>query len=527
MRKRWFAMCLAGMMTVMTALTGCGTDGGKEESDSAQQSGAETGQSSEESQEDVSDTDAGEEPFEMVMSYIHPGTIPKDLQMVEDALNEITIPEINVKVTLYPISIGEHQSKYNMMISSGEKLDLICVLFDGGPGIYVNKGQLLELDELFEKYGADVEAAEGVAMAGGYFNGKLYAIPDEEFMGRRYGFVGRQDILDKYEFDEYEDATYEDLDAFFARVKAGEGEDFYIFNNVGGVSTIGNFMLTDKLGASTASGVLMNGGRDDTQITNLYATEEYKEHLKWMRKWYEAGYFPKDCITMTDSQVDLMRSGHYLGCFNSVSPIMDSLCTQDYGYLMKSIYITDIYAATELYQISQWGLPITCENPEKTMEFVNLMFKDVNVANLLRYGIEDVHWVKTDKEGIITFPEGLDANTCGYVNTLGLYGDKSRIYQWEPAEPEIFEDLREYNAQILNSADKQSKALGYCFNTEPVQAEYAAVSTVVGQYVPALETGSVNPDVVLPEFLEALEAAGIQECIAENQKQLNQWLEAR
>ena len=99
-------MCLAGMMTVMTALTGCGTDGGKEESDSAQQSSAETGQSSEESQEDVSDTDAGEEPFEMVMSYIHPGTIPKDLQMVEDALNEITIPEINVKVTLYPISIG-------------------------------------------------------------------------------------------------------------------------------------------------------------------------------------------------------------------------------------------------------------------------------------------------------------------------------------------------------------------------------------------------------------------------------------
>ena len=280
---------------------------------------------------------------------------------------------------------------YSAFFSSGEKLDLICVLFDGGPGIYVNKGQLLELDELFEKYGADVEAAEGVAMAGGYFNGKLYAIPDEEFMGRRYGFVGRQDILDKYEFDEYEDATYEDLDAFFARVKAGEGEDFYIFNNVGGVSTIGNFMLTDKLVASTASGVLMNGGRDDTQITNLYATEEYKEHLKWMRKWYEAGYFPKDCITMTDSQVDLMRSGHYLGCFNSVSPIMDSLCTQDYGYLMKSIYITDIYAATELYQISQWGLPITCENPEKTMEFVNLMFKDVNVANLLRYGIEDVH----------------------------------------------------------------------------------------------------------------------------------------
>lgn len=59
MRKRWFAMCLAGMMTVMTALTGCGADGGKEESASAQQSSAETGQSSEESREDVPDASAG------------------------------------------------------------------------------------------------------------------------------------------------------------------------------------------------------------------------------------------------------------------------------------------------------------------------------------------------------------------------------------------------------------------------------------------------------------------------------------
>ena len=80
---------------------------------------------------------------------------------------------------------------------------------------------------------------------------------------------------------------------------------------------------------------------------------------------------------------------------------------------------------------------------------------------------------------------------------------------------------------MLKSADKKYKALGYWINTDPVQAEYAAVSTVVSQYVPALETGSVNPEVVLPEFLEALEAAGIQECIAENQKQLDQWLEAR
>lgn len=464
-----------------------------------------------------------EEPFEMVMTYLHPGTVPKDLQMVEDAVNQITIPEINVKVTLYPISIAERHTQQDLMIASGEKLDLIMLLLEGGPGSYVNKGQLLELDDLFEEYCPDVAAAEGIAMAGGYFNNKLYAIPDEEKMGRQYGILMRQDLLDKYEFDQYEGMTYEDMDAFLANVKEGEGENFYMFNSVGtGISTYGTFNLYDELGASTASGVLMNGGRDELKVENLYATEEYKEHLKWMRKWYEAGYFAKDCITMTDSQVDLMRSGRYLGNLNSIEPDMPALCTQDYGYTMTAVPLTDVIAKTSSYQISEWALPITCENPEKTLEFVNLMYKNVDIANLLRYGIENEHYVKTDKEGIITYPEGLDATTSGYVNTLGLYGDKSKIYQWEPAPADIFERMSAFNEEA-NKTESQSKALGYCFNSDPVKSEYSAVSTVIQQYQGALESGSVDPEVVLPEFLEALDAAGIADIIAENQKQLDEW----
>ena len=466
---------------------------------------------------------SAEEPFEMVMTYMHPGTVPKDLQMVEDAVNEITVPEINVKVSLYPISIAERHTQQDLMIASGEKLDLMMILVENGPGVYANKGQLLELDDLFEEYCPDVAAAEGIAMAGGYFNNKLYAIPDEEKMGRQYGLLMRQDLLDKYGFNQYDGLSYEEMDAFLSKVKEGEGENFYMFNSVGsGLGTYYVFNLYDELGSSTASGVLMNGGRDDLEVVNLYATEEYKEHLTWMRKWYEAGYFAKDCTTMTESQVDLMRSGRYLGNLNSVEPDMPALCSQDYGYTMTAIPLTDVVAKTSCYQISEWALPITCENPEKTLEFVNLMYKDTDIANLLRYGIEGMHYVKTDNEGIITYPEGLDANTSGYVNTLGLYGDKSKIYQWEPAPADIFERMSAFNEEA-NKPEKQSKALGYCFNSDPVKSEISAVGTVIQQYQAALESGSVDPEVVLPEFLEALDAAGIQEVIAENQKQLDEW----
>ena len=48
---------------------------------------------------------------------------------------------------------------------------------------------------------------------------------------------------------------------------------------------------------------------------------------------------------------------------------------------------------------------------------------------------------------------------------------------------------------------------------------------MISQYQAALESGSVDPEKILPEFLTALESAGSDEVIAENQRQLDEWLE--
>ena len=54
-----------------------------------------------------------------------------------------------------------------------------------------------------------------------------------------------------------------------------------------------------------------------------------------------------------------------------------------------------------------------------------------------------------------------------------------------------------------------------------------AVSAVIGQYAPALECGIVEPEETIPAFIDALETAGINEVIAENQAQLDAWLAAK
>ncbi|MDR2303908.1 MAG: ABC transporter substrate-binding protein [Treponema sp.] len=470
------------------------------------------------------------EPYEIVMTYLFFGTVPRDLQMIEDAINKISIPAVNAKVTLYPLDAFQAATQTNLMISSGEKLDLMMVLFQGGPINYVNSNQILELDDLYAKYGADIAAAEGIAMAGGYINNILYAIPSEEKYGRQFGLFVRNDILNKYRFDkkEWDMVSYTDLDTLFTRIKAGEGENFYMLTltRQSNIMPFQAFHVVDTLGATMASGGLMNGGLDNTTVVNVFATPEYKEHLKWFRKWYQAGYLAQDCATMTESDMDLMRGGHYLGSLYSVEADMKAKFIQDSRWNDVMAFNTgERFAITSIYQISVWTIPITCKDPETTFKFLNLMYQSEEINNLLHNGIEGVHYVRTDEPGIIAYPEGITMENTGYFNSLGIWGDKLKRYQYPPLTSSYFDELREFNATI--DASVISKALGYTFNSFTVRTEFAAITDVISQYQLSLESGSLDPDVVLPQFLEALKAAGIDKVIAENQRQLDAWLTAK
>ena len=65
----------------------------------------------------------------------------------------------------------------------------------------------------------------------------------------------------------------------------------------------------------------------------------------------------------------------------------------------------------------------------------------------------------------------------------------------------------------------------FLFDATPVMGEYTEVSRIVSEYKPALENGAVDPDIILPEFISKLKAAGIDKIVDEKQKQLYKWVE--
>lgn len=474
---------------------------------------------------------ADEDIYEVVVEYPTLGSTPEDLQMVEDALNEITEEKIGVHVTFYPVSAFDVTNTTNLMVSSGEKLDLAISIFEGGCMSYVNKGELLELDDLVEEYGQDILAAEGVAMGGGYVDGTLYAVPTEEKMGRVKGFMCRKDLLDKYgiEYDETKVYTAKELGEIFAVVQAGEGGAFHCVaanGSEGGIYPY--FDHTDQLGASYASGTLMNYGMDSTEIVNYFATDEFKELSEEIRSWYENGYLSSDCNTTTDSALTQWQTGNYLGIFANAEPDMinsyQQVTSSYFDTDLVCLYTSESAAMTQFYQVTQWMIPITCDNPEKTMEFLNLTYADTDVINILYRGIEGVHYNFVEGSDCeVEFANGYDASNVPYMAVLNVWGDKSKDYVMAPTDASYYDQLKEFNSSIAY----ESKALGYAFNSESVKTKYAAISDVVTQYSSSLGLGVVDVETALPEFLSSLEAAGINDVIAENQSQFDTWLAAQ
>ena len=470
--------------------------------------------------------------YEIVMQYPTLGNTPQDLKMIEDAVNARTEPEIGVHITFSPVTASDLGTVTNMMFSLGEKLDIVECGFSVGLGDYVNKGMLRELDDLVEEYGQSIVKAEGIAMSGGYFAGKLYALPSEEKMGRVRALFCRQDILEKYniEADSNHIYTIEEISDIFAKVRAGERSDFYcLATNMNDRGIYTNFDIVDMLGSSLASGGILNYGRDSAGIVNYFATNEYERACRMIRAWYQNGYLNPDCNTIIDATANLMRSGNYFAYFNNAEP--DMLASQSRilrGYVDSGVvplYTSFPFAVTQNFRISMWGVSTSCAEPVKAMQWLNMLWRDTEISNLITYGIEGTHYQFDSEPPIIRYPDGVDASTASYFVMLSVWGDKSKLYVMEPLDETYYQALADFNSSIL--PEHTSGALGYCFDFSPVRTQHSAVLEVIQRYEVNLRLGVLDIDKALPEFRAALAAAGIDEVIAENQRQFDDWIASR
>lgn len=438
-----------------------------------------------------------------------------DYKLVQDAINEISRGEIGVEVNWTVLDIGQWFEQYNLLLSGSEPVDLMPNL--GGVATGVSQGAFLELEDLYAEYGQDIASYyDEEFLKAGYINGHLYGIAGQKDFAATKNITYRADIVEELGLDVSGVKTLEDWTPILAAVKeAYPNMDAFVSNGGGSLNQWDSYNW-DTLG--NGLGVLENYG-EDTTVVNLFETEEYEHVIRVMREWYEKGYVAKDTATATESAGDLIGAGNAFCTITVGNPGTENEYTVNTGYPCKTIPLTDALSSTGNVTAVMWSIPYGAAEPEAAMKFLNLMYSNAEISDLLNYGIEGTHY-QVKEDGTYDFLDGQDMGSCAYHPQMTWIWPNTYIGgQWAGAVPDLGKKMTEFNKTA-----KKSKAMGFTFDASNVESEVTACTNAVKQYAYGLEVGAVSVDEVLPKFQEALKAAGIDKIIEEKQTQLDAWL---
>lgn len=471
------------------------------------------------------ETADGEEVYNVVMQLPIVGDTPAGLEDVEAAVNELTEPEIGVTVTLEPVGAFDLGTETSLAISSGEKLDLNVSLYTGIASL-VESGSIIELDELLEQNGQDIVEVCDVQMKGGMYDNKQYAVPLAYLRGNRKSFIANKAVLDKYNISIEKDKYYtvEELEDIFATVKEGEGDSFYIMGGAYNMADVPFATLHDVTldNMSGGIGLLFDADFNTTgEMVNFFESDEYAEYAERMYEWAKKGYYSPDASTTTETAGAQMKAGTALGTFANGSPTLEAEYFKQIGGEAVRIDLNPAYSATSEFQSVLWSIPTTCENPEKTMQFLNMLYTTPELSNLLMYGIEGVSYdiVEEDEHGTVVQVK----EDAPYFMEMGVFGNRLSWYIQAPGETTVNEESQAYS----DSVERVSPAIGFVPKFEAVSTQYSAVNAVIAQHTPIINTGAIDPAKELPEFINALKGAGIDDVLEEVQSQYEEFKAAQ
>lgn len=463
-----------------------------------------------------------EEITDLVVEMVNYGYDDADLQLVEDAMNEITEAEIGVHIHFLTVPISEMATKLGLQVASGEQIDITCAGLLTTPITLVNEGLLQPITEYINNSEV-LSSKAGDLLKATTVNGEIYAYP-----GTLYAAIGSalyydRDLAEEYGIEMPEHIDSEDeLTPIFQAV-LDSGMPCYAISMGDGVNAERDYgNRFDGLGDNTYASYgavldLLNG----TEVVDWYETEEYQKKCRTHQDWFEKGYSVPDSISNGYITYDSMAQGQ---CFSFVGSYSTGTSEAFFANMTGKNVGTVVIGepALDTYGIINtcWGVPSTSEHAEEAVKFVELLYSNEELATLYNYGIEGKHFVRTEGSRVLTYPEGVDAATVGYGAFIPMFGDSKELPVKEPQTDEFYDlidSMSIENAQV-------SKFLGYSFDPSSVSSQVTAVTATVTEYAPSLSCGVVDVDTIYPEFIDSLKASGIDEIIAENQAQLDAWL---
>lgn len=460
---------------------------------------------------------SGEEVVELTWYQI--GDSQKDVDMVIDKVNEYTAEKIGVKLKVISVGWGDYNQKMQVVINTGDKWDMCFTCAWANDYLQnVNKGAFLQIDEYLQNEGKEMyDRIDPRFWEAAKVDGAIYGVPNEKEIGSMPMWVFTKEYVDKYDIPYQDIHTLEDLEPWLELIKEKEPNVVPLYLTKDYTAPTYMDKIQDPVG--------IEFGDETLTVKNVFETEKMKETLATMRKYYLAGYINKDAATTTDD-----KSIKRFVTKGDGQPYAELIWGKDLGYEVVASDIMDTQVTNISARGSLTAINKNSEHPEKAIQFLNLVNTDEYLRNLLNYGIEGEHWNKVEvseeekqaaagKDYVYDFKIKLvEEKRKDYSVPYWVQGGLFNTYVLDNEPLDKWATFKEFN-----DASEEAPSFGFDFDLSPVSTQVAGFSNILDEFGKSLYTGSVDPDEYLPQVQKKLEATGINEVIAEMQRQIDEW----
>lgn len=521
--KRIVALVLIVTMLLVSAC------GGTEKSDKASESATSTEASTTsgtENKDAATDETAvvDEEPYTVAIQVITlPGSEFEGQEEREAAINAITLPAINCTVDIQEVWISELNQKTSMAAAGNEKLDILHVGTVSPLSSMVGSEILIDMNEdnLVQEHGQALIALFGEdLLASGEVSGKQLAVPAKVFNASAKGFYYNKTLADQYGVNVPETiSSLDELTAILEEVKSKVPDIMPFYSGDGKLNYLGWLASYSSFGTASAYGAILDEEKNLT-VENLFTSELYKEFALTMYDWTAKGLQSGD-PTDTSLAQDYFKSGKL---FCVVSDINETI-KADIGSGNPEITV----GWTQMVEPKitnagvteyMWGIASNSERPDKAMDFLNLLYSNADIANILYFGIQGTNYTLADGTSNIAIING------SYLPIFFRGGDQTKMYIKAPAGADYIE-----KSTAMESQASVSPILGYIFDDSEYLTESAVLSSTINEFLPQLSNGMGGSEegtlALLDKFNKQLEASGINDVINANQEQLDAFMSGK
>lgn len=438
-----------------------------------------------------------------------------DSGKVEEALSQKVYEKIGCYIDVVWRGADTYFQSMALALASNEPMD---VVFDhSGSGWYdrAKQGAYMDLTELLELTPTLKASLPDYVWTASTVDGKINLVSTYKDMCIEYGVFTDHASLVASGLDVSSVDEPADLEPLLAYLAGEEGS--FVWHATGNSSSGIDFMARQcNYWDVDGSGYVVASLDDPSTFINWYMTDEYEAAVRLCYDFVQKGYIPEDAPTRDSSSYNTNGKGVGYGVsFTQYCPLSEISLSEAYGAQLDYIPITPAVVTNDSLTGVGYCIPTKSEYPEYAIKFIELISCDTEVADILCYGVEGVHW-NFDENGRVV---RIDGYTDLYNPALFAAGDiRARsLLASEPADK--IEQYESWNAKAI-----ESPYLGFRIDKSEIEAYQASVNSVVSEYASLLGVGALNPDEYLPLFRQALTDAGIDTVIENIQAQYNAWV---